>query len=115
MCKARVIRDTLRCQAPAGQDHGIVQHHGNTLIAFFYNRALETQDVDIDEDALALIEIDYEPLPAVADARRALEADAPLSHVEFRTNVAGRMVSKGSLVPPGRRRSQDGAALASAF
>ncbi len=28
---------------------GIVQHHGNTLIAFFYNRALELQDADIDE------------------------------------------------------------------
>jgi carbon-monoxide dehydrogenase large subunit len=29
-------------------------------------------------DALELIVVDYEPLPAVADARRALEADAPL-------------------------------------
>ena len=28
---------------------GIVQHHGTTLIAFFYNRALEMQDADIDE------------------------------------------------------------------
>lgn len=28
---------------------GIVQHHGTTLIAFFYNRALEAQDEDIDE------------------------------------------------------------------
>lgn len=28
---------------------GIVQHHGTTLIAFFYNRALETQDTKIDE------------------------------------------------------------------
>lgn len=28
---------------------GIVQHHGTTLIAFFYNRALELQDEDIDE------------------------------------------------------------------
>jgi hypothetical protein len=27
---------------------GIVQHHGTTLIAFFYNRALEAQDEDID-------------------------------------------------------------------
>ena len=45
------------------------------------------------EDALAMIEVDYEPLPAVADAKRALEPDAPLSHIEYRTNVAGRMVS----------------------
>lgn len=28
---------------------GIVQHHGTTLIAFFYNRALEQQDAEIDE------------------------------------------------------------------
>jgi putative nucleotidyltransferase with HDIG domain len=28
---------------------GIVQHHGTTLIAFFYNRALEMQDESIDE------------------------------------------------------------------
>jgi len=27
---------------------GIVQHHGTTLIAFFYNRALEAQDEEID-------------------------------------------------------------------
>ena len=47
----------------------------------------------IAEDALTLIEADYDPLPAVADARRALEPDAPLSHVEFKTNIAGRMVS----------------------
>ena len=30
---------------------GIVQHHGTTLIAFFYNRALETQNEEIDEVA----------------------------------------------------------------
>ena len=29
-------------------------------------------------DALELIDVEYEPLPAVADARRALDADAPL-------------------------------------
>ncbi|MDT7553110.1 MAG: aerobic carbon-monoxide dehydrogenase large subunit, partial [Pseudonocardiales bacterium] len=29
-------------------------------------------------DALALIEVEYEPLPPVIDARRALDADAPL-------------------------------------
>ena len=29
-------------------------------------------------DALALVEVEYEPLPPVTDARRALEPDAPL-------------------------------------
>lgn len=28
---------------------GIVQHHGTTLISFFYNRAIENQDEEIDE------------------------------------------------------------------
>jgi membrane-associated HD superfamily phosphohydrolase len=27
----------------------IQQHHGTTLISFFYNRAMEEQDVEIDE------------------------------------------------------------------
>jgi carbon-monoxide dehydrogenase large subunit len=39
-------------------------------------------------DALDLIEVDYEPLPAVADPVQALEKDAPLVHPEFGTNVA---------------------------
>jgi carbon-monoxide dehydrogenase large subunit len=32
------------------------------------------------EDAAALVEIDYEPLPAVSDCRAALEPDAPRAH-----------------------------------
>jgi carbon-monoxide dehydrogenase large subunit len=35
-------------------------------------------DEYIARDALPLIEVDYEPLPAVVDARRALDADAPV-------------------------------------
>jgi carbon-monoxide dehydrogenase large subunit len=34
----------------------------------------------IAEDAAALIEVDYDPLPVVADARAALEAGAPTAH-----------------------------------
>lgn len=40
------------------------------------------------QDALALIDVDYDPLPAIADAEKALEKDAPLAHPEFGTNVA---------------------------
>jgi aerobic carbon-monoxide dehydrogenase large subunit len=39
------------------------------------------------EDALELIEIDYEPLGAVAQAERAAASDAPLLHEEAGTNV----------------------------
>ncbi len=40
------------------------------------------------EDALGLLEIDYKPLPAVADPEAALAEDAPLLYEEFGTNVA---------------------------
>jgi carbon-monoxide dehydrogenase large subunit len=38
------------------------------------------------EDAAELVEVDYEPLPAVADVERALDDDAPVVHEEFGTN-----------------------------
>jgi carbon-monoxide dehydrogenase large subunit len=38
------------------------------------------------EDAIELVEVDYEPLPAVADAEAALDDGAPLVHDEFGTN-----------------------------
>ncbi|MHB8506330.1 MAG: aerobic carbon-monoxide dehydrogenase large subunit [Acidimicrobiales bacterium] len=41
-------------------------------------------------DALELIEVDYEPLPAVVDARRALDPDAPL----VRDEMEGRTDNK---------------------
>jgi carbon-monoxide dehydrogenase large subunit len=39
-------------------------------------------------DALDLIDVDYEPLPAIADSEKALAKDAALAHPEFGTNVA---------------------------
>ncbi len=39
------------------------------------------------EDALELIEVDYEPLPAVMDARQAVEPDSQLLYEEWGTNV----------------------------
>jgi aerobic carbon-monoxide dehydrogenase large subunit len=39
-------------------------------------------------DALDLVEVDYEPLPAVIDPEKALEKDSPLAHPELGTNVA---------------------------
>jgi len=42
----------------------------------------------IARDALELIEVDYEPVPAVVDAEKALEQDSPLTHPELGTNVA---------------------------
>src|SRR5258707_5716663 len=39
-------------------------------------------------DALELIEVDYEALPAVIDPEKALENDSPFAHPELGTNVA---------------------------
>ena len=39
-------------------------------------------------DARDLVEVDYEPLPAVVDVEKAMQPDAPLLYEEFGTNVA---------------------------
>jgi 2-furoyl-CoA dehydrogenase large subunit len=41
------------------------------------------------EDAADLVEVDYEPLPAVIDPEKALEPDAPVLHEKVGTNLAG--------------------------
>ena len=48
----------------------------------------------IAEDALALIEVDYETLPAVVNIMTALEDGAPLAHADTSSNLMGRMRSK---------------------
>src|SRR6266705_4428499 len=39
-------------------------------------------------DALDLIELDYDPLPAVSDPVKAAEKDSPLAHPHLGTNIA---------------------------
>jgi aerobic carbon-monoxide dehydrogenase large subunit len=46
-------------------------------------------------DAADLVGVDYEPLPVVISAERALEPDAPILHPELGTNVAYRVVKEG--------------------
>ena len=41
------------------------------------------------EDAAELVEVDYEPLPAVVDPEKALEPDAPILHEAVGSNLAG--------------------------
>ena len=43
------------------------------------------EDPDVAEDALALIEVEYEELPAVFDAEAAMQPDAPLLHPDYRS------------------------------
>jgi aerobic carbon-monoxide dehydrogenase large subunit len=42
----------------------------------------------IARDALELVEVDYEPLPAVIDPEKGLEEGSPLTHPELGTNIA---------------------------
>jgi carbon-monoxide dehydrogenase large subunit len=57
------------------------------------------------EDALDLVEVDYDPLPPVADAWRALAAEAPLVHETIGSNVVDTLET---------RKGDAAAALASA-
>ena len=45
--------------------------------------AVATEDLDAAEEALSLIEVDYEELPAVFDPRKAIGPGAPLVHEEL--------------------------------
>src|SRR3972149_6766976 len=48
----------------------------------------------IAEDALADIQVDYEPLEAVVDLEKALQPDSPIIHDEIGSNVAANVVQK---------------------
>ncbi len=43
------------------------------------------------EDAAALVDVDYEPLPAIADCADALKPDAPLAHRSASSNLAAHI------------------------
>jgi len=53
------------------------------------------ESASLARDAADLIEVEYEPLPAVADPERGLEPDAPLAHAELGTNQAFSWPLKG--------------------
>src|SRR5512138_621102 len=46
----------------------------------------------IAEDALSDIQVDYEPLEAVVDLEKALQADSPIIHEEIGSNIAAHVV-----------------------
>jgi aerobic carbon-monoxide dehydrogenase large subunit len=57
--------------------------------------AVLAETATLARDAIDLIEVEYEPLPAVTDPERALAADAPLVHAELGTNQAFSAPMKG--------------------
>jgi carbon-monoxide dehydrogenase large subunit len=57
--------------------------------------AVVAESAALARDAAELIEVDYEPLPPIADAERGLEAGAALAHTELGTNQAFSWPLKG--------------------
>lgn len=56
-------------------------------------------------DARDLVEVDYEPLPAVTDPEKALAPDAPLLYDEFGSNIAFRSQLSGGDVEDAFKRA----------
>ena len=63
----------------------VVRHVGDTVAAV----VAETREQAL--DAAECIEVDYDPLPAVINPARALDADAPIVHEHLGTNLAQRV------------------------
>ncbi|MDP2328798.1 MAG: xanthine dehydrogenase family protein molybdopterin-binding subunit, partial [Dehalococcoidia bacterium] len=63
-----------------------VLYHGHAIAA------VAATDLHIAEDAVNLIEVEYEVLPAVIDVRDAMLENAPVLHDELRTAVRARGV-----------------------
>src|SRR5216683_951500 len=57
-------------------------HHVGDIVA-----AVVAESRFVAEDAAEMVEVDYEPLPAIAATRAAVEPDAPLVHPQFGTNL----------------------------
>jgi len=57
--------------------------------------AVVAESTALARDAADLIEVDYEPLPPVADPERGLETGSPLAHGELGTNQAFSWPLKG--------------------
>ena len=51
--------------------------------------AVAADNIHIAEEALKLISVDYEPLPAVLDVRQAMQTDAPVLNEDVRTEALG--------------------------
>ena len=74
---SRLEGSTLQDKAVLVQDR--VRYIGEKVAA------VAAVDRDVVEDALGLIKVDYEELPAVFDAREAMKPEAPDLHPDYRT------------------------------
>ncbi len=87
----------LRPRMPSPLAVGVVRHVGEPVAV------VVATDRYAAEDALDLIRVEYDELPAVADAARALEPGAPLVHDGLDSNLAARTVQTIGDVEPAFR------------
>lgn len=73
-----------RTQVPLAKDK--VRHAGEPIVLVI------AESRYIAEDAMADIEVDFEPLPAVVDLEQALAPDAALVHADVGSNVAAHVI-----------------------
>ncbi|GCE46644.1 carbon-monoxide dehydrogenase large subunit [Thermosporothrix hazakensis] len=74
------ITEGMGCRGPLAE--GKVRFYGDPVAIVLAETPYAARD------ALDLIEVDYEPLPAVVDAEKAMQPDAPILYEDFGTNVA---------------------------
>jgi aerobic carbon-monoxide dehydrogenase large subunit len=77
-----------RTQVPLARPGDKVRFAGEPLVMIL------AESRYIAEDALADIEVDYEPLDAVGDLERAVEPESPLVHEDVGSNVAAHVVQR---------------------
>jgi carbon-monoxide dehydrogenase large subunit len=75
-----------RTQLPLAKDE---VHYVGAAVAF-----VVAEDRYIAEDALELIDVDYEPLPVVSSLELAAAEDAPLVHADVPGNVAAHLIQR---------------------
>ncbi len=72
--------------------------HGKALYKGHAVAAVAATSSHVADEALKLIKVDYEPLPAVTDVVQAMRDDAPLLHDDVYTNSMGKKSDKPSNV-----------------
>ena len=73
-------------QVPLARDK--VRHVGEPIAVVVARSRYEA------EDAVALVEVDIDPLPAVADMEAGLEPDAPRIHEQLESNLAAHVIQE---------------------
>ena len=69
--------------------------------------AVAAESIEVAEEALSLIEVEYEPLPAVFDPLEAMQPDAPLVHEEHGSNIASHLKIRYGDIEAGWKESDD--------